>query len=65
MNGFKDNLENLSNTHNIEEFLKAAAYWIGILLVILFIAYVSLKLNNYIQNRKRKKTGAEKDDLIG
>ena len=65
MDGFKDNLGNLSNTSNIEEFLIAAAYWIAIILVILFIFYVSVKLNNFIQDRKRKKTGADKDDFIG
>ena len=65
MDGFKDNLGNLSNTSNIEEFLIAAAYWIAIILVILFIFYVSVKLNNFIQDRKRKKSKAEKDDFIG
>ena len=65
MDGFKDNLGNLSNTSNIEEFLIAAAYWIAIILVILFVFYVSVKLNNFIQDRKRKKSKAEKDDFIG
>lgn len=65
MDGLKENLENFSSTHNIEEFLMAAAYWLAIILVILFIFYVSVKLNNFIQDRKRKKTGADKDDFIG
>lgn len=65
MDGFKDNIDNLSNTGNIEEFLIAAAYWIAIILVIMFVFYVSVKLNNFIQDRKRKKSKAEKDDFIG
>ncbi len=65
MDGFKDNLGNLSNTSNIEEFLIAAAYWIAIILIILFVFYVTVKLNNFIQDRKRKKSKAEKDDFIG
>ena len=56
MDGFKDNIDNLSNTSNIEEFLIAAAYWIAIIFVILFVFYVSVKLNNFIQDRKRKKS---------
>ena len=65
MDGFKDNIDGLSNTSNIEEFLIAAAYWIAIILVIMFVFYVTVKLNNFIQDRKRKKTGADKDDFIG
>ena len=65
MDGFKDNIDGLSNTSNIEEFLIAAAYWIAIILVIMFVFYVTVQLNNFIQDRKRKKSKAEKDDFIG
>ena len=65
MDGLKENIDGLSNTGNIEQFLIAAAYWIAIILVILFVFYVTVKLNNFIQDRKRKKSKAEKDDFIG
>ena len=56
MDGLKENIDGLSNTGDIEEFLIAAAYWIAIILVILFVFYVTVKLNNFIQDRKRKKS---------
>ena len=55
MGGLKENIENLTNTKGLEDLLIALAYWIGVIAIVLFIFYVVIKINNYVQQKKSKK----------
>lgn len=62
MEEFRDNINSLSNTGTIENVLIAIAYWLAVIVVILFVFYVAVKINNYRQYRRHGKV--EKDDFL-
>ena len=62
MEEFRDNINSLSNTGTIENILIAIAYWLAVIVVILFVFYVAVKINNYRQYRRHGKV--EKDDFL-
>ncbi len=62
MEEFRDNINSLSNTGTIENVLIAIAYWLAVVVVILFVFYVAVKINNYRQYRRHGKV--EKDDFL-
>ncbi len=64
MGGLKENIENLTNTKGLEDLLIALAYWIGVIAVVLFIFYVIIKINNYVQQKKSKKPFKGRDDFL-
>ena len=58
----RQNVDQLSNTGNIENILIAIAYWLAVIFVMIFIFYIALKINNYRQYRRQGKV--EKDDFL-
>ncbi len=64
MGGLKENIENLTNTKGLEDLLIALAYWIGVIAIVLFIFYVVIKINNYVQQKKSKKPFKGRDDFL-
>ena len=62
MEEFRDNINSLSNTGTIENVLIAIAYCMAVVVVILFVFYVAVKINNYRQYRRHGKV--EKDDFL-
>ncbi|MCR5213106.1 MAG: hypothetical protein K6E10_01725 [Eubacterium sp.] len=62
MGELKENISTLSNTGSIENVLIAIAYWLAVIVVILFVFYVAVKINNWrLYSRKGK---GEKDDYL-
>ena len=64
MGGLKENIEHLTNTKGLEDLLIALAYWIGVIAIVLFIFYVVIKINNYVQQKKSKKPFKGRDDFL-
>ncbi|HBZ02634.1 MAG TPA: hypothetical protein DEO83_02315 [Lachnospiraceae bacterium] len=61
MEEFRDNINSLSNTGTIENILIAIIYWLAVVVVILFVFYIAVKINNFRQYRKANKND-EKDE---
>lgn len=59
----KSGLEGLSKIDSISDFLFVAMYWVGVIFVIIFVAYIFCAINCYI-NRKRKGTYGDDDDFL-
>ena len=64
MGGVKENIENLTNTKGLEDLLITIAYWLGVIVVVLFIFYVCIKINNYIQQKKTRRPFKGRDDFL-
>ena len=62
MEEFRDNINSLSNTGAIENILIAIIYWLAVVVVILFVFYIAVKINNYRLYRKSK--NFEKEDFL-
>ena len=62
MEEFRDNINSLSNTETYENILIGIAYWLAVIVVILFVFYVAVRINNYRLYRRHGK-GA-KDDFL-
>ena len=62
MEEFRDNINSLSNTGANENVLIAIIYWLAVVVVILFVFYIAVKINNYRQYRKSK--NFEKEDFL-
>ncbi len=62
MEDFRENINSLSNTGTIENILIAIAYWLAVIVVILFVFYIAVKINNYRQYRRHGKM--DTDDFL-
>lgn len=62
MEELRENIGSFSNTGNLENLLIAIAYWLAVIVVILFVFYVAVRINNYRLYRRHGK-GA-KDDFL-
>ena len=61
MEELRENIGSLSNTGSIENILIAIAYWLAVIVVILFVFYIAVKINNYRLYKKEKK---ERDEFL-
>ncbi|MBR0145322.1 MAG: hypothetical protein IJM25_01510 [Eubacterium sp.] len=64
MDGLKENIENLTNTKNLEDLLIGISYWLAVIVVVLLIFYVCIKVYNYVQQKKSKKPFKGRDDFL-
>ena len=64
MDGLKENIENLTNTKNLEDLLIGISYWLAVIVVVLLIFYVCIKVYNYVQQKKSKKPFMGRDDFL-
>lgn len=60
----KEGLEGLSKIDGISDSLYNAIYWLAVIFVILFIAYVFVSINIYFNKRKRGTLHMDKDDFL-
>ena len=63
-NNIKEGLEGLSKMDGITDFLFTALYWVGVIFVLLFVAYIFVSIYIMIQNRKRGIDTKNKDDYL-
>ena len=62
MDEIKDNIRSLSNTGTFENILIAIAYWLLVVVIILFVFYIAVKINNYRQFKRNGKI--DRDDFM-
>lgn len=63
-NNIKEGLEGLSKMDGITDFLFTAMYWVGVIFVLLFVAYIFVSIYIMIQDRKRGIDTKDKDDYL-
>lgn len=63
-NNIKEGLEGLSKMDGITDFLFTALYWVGVIFVLLFVAYIFVSIYTMIQDRKRGIDTKDKDDYL-
>ncbi len=57
-------LEGLSKIDGITDFLFVAMYWVAVIFVILFVAYIFSSINCYINRRRRGVNMKDNDDFL-
>ncbi len=62
MEELRDNIDSLSNTGALENLLIAIIYWLAVIVVILFVFYIAVKINNYRLYRRHGMM--DKDDFL-
>lgn len=63
-NNIKEGLEGLSKINGVTDFLFTAMYWVGVIFILLFVAYIFVSIYIMIQNRKRGIDTKDKDDYL-
>ena len=63
-NSIKEGLEGLSKIDGISDFLFTSLYWVGVIFVLLFAAYIFTSIYIMVQNRKRGIDTKDKDDYL-
>lgn len=59
-----DGLEGLSKIEGLEDVLFDAIYWIGVIFIILLIAYFFVSLSIFINKAKNGTLGEKNDDYL-
>ncbi len=62
MDDVRETINSLSNTGTLENILIAIAYWLGVAVIILFVFFVAIKINNYRLYRRYMKDDV--DDFL-
>jgi len=57
-------IEKLTDTRELEDLLIASAYWVGIVIMVIFVFWMAVKINNYIQSRKSDRAKDDRDDYM-
>ena len=57
-------IEKLTDTRELEDLLIASAYWVGIIIMVIFVFWMTVKINNYIQSRKSERAKDDRDDYM-
>ena len=60
----KAGLDGLSKIDGITDKLFNIIYWVGVLFVIFFVAYLYLAVINYLDKRKHGMLEVDKDDFL-
>ena len=64
MDGFMEHIDNLTDTKGLEEFLHIAIYCVAVIVIIIFVFYVCIKINNFIQRKRSGKKKKDRDDYL-
>ncbi len=64
-NSIKEGLEGLSKMDGVTDFLFTAMYWVGVIFVLLFVAFIFVSIYIKIQNKRRGIDTKDKDDYLG
>ena len=59
-----EGLEGLSKIEGIADHLYIAIYWVGVIFIILFVAYLFAALNCYLNRRRRGISSSDNDDFL-
>lgn len=59
-----EGLEGLSKIDGISDVLFSAIYWLAVLFVMLFVAYIFVSISIYISKKKRGVLDKNKDDFL-
>ena len=62
MEELRENIDSLSHTGTMENILIAIIYWLAVIVVILFVFYIAVKINNYRLYKRNSKV--ELDDFL-
>ncbi len=60
----KQGLEGLTKIDSFSHVLWVAAYWIGIIFVLLFVSYIVVSIRSYIINKKKGISSQDRDDFL-
>lgn len=60
----KDGLEGLSKIEGFTDVLFNALYWIGVVFILLFVAYLFATLNCYLNKKRRGTLHADTDEFL-
>lgn len=60
----KENINTLTNTKALEEFLFALIYWVAVIVVILLVFYIFVKITNLIREYKGGKSRKNRDNFL-
>ncbi len=60
----KQGLEGLTKIDSFSNVLWVAAYWIGIIFVLLFVSYIVVSIRSYIINKKKGISSQDRDDFL-
>lgn len=60
----KEGLEGLSKIEGISDVLYIAIYWLAVIFVILFVAYIFVSINIYFSKKRRGLLNKDKDDFL-
>ena len=60
----REGLEGLSKIDSFADHLYIAIYWVGVIFVILFVAYLFAALNCYINRKRRGVSSTDNDDFL-
>ena len=63
MDDLREQINSLGNTGSLENLLIAIAYWLFVIVVILFIFWLVVKINNWRLYRRRSKA-KDRDDFF-
>ncbi|MBO4591669.1 MAG: hypothetical protein IKS48_04440 [Eubacterium sp.] len=62
MDDVRESIDMFGHTGTIENILIGIAYWLAVVVVILFVFYIVVKINNWRQYKKNGKL--EKEDFL-
>lgn len=61
----KNGLEGLTKIEGLADILFDAMYWIAVVFIVLFIAYIFSVINCYFNKKKRGALHADNDNFLG
>ncbi len=59
----KEGLDGLSKIDSITDFLSVAMYWVAVIFIIVFVAYIFVTISCYVKRRKQG-NHVESDDFL-
>lgn len=60
----KDGLDGLTKIESFTDVLYTAAYWVAVICVILFVAYIFVAINMKIQDKKLGINAKDRDNYL-
>lgn len=52
MEDVKGTIDSFSNTNEISNTLLAIAYWLGVVVIILFVVYIIYAISHHLRNKR-------------
>lgn len=61
----KNGLEGLRKIEDLSDVLFDGIYWIAVICILLFVAYIISVVNCYVNRKKRGNLNADSDNFLG